>query len=216
MSSGKVMVYTDGASRGNPGPAAAAFVIAHDDVPVLEYAEAIGKATNNVAEYTAMIRALDCCRRLGIKKLRLHSDSELMVKQMRGEYKVKHPDMLPLFAQARKLQDGFERVDFVHVPRAENAEADRLGNEALDGKPHPLPVLDGFSFTCLEANDDEAVPDAAQIAVLQRAQEAWSTGDDRVKPADIWTELQNTLVAEGRLQPARGAKPASGTRRRKK
>jgi ribonuclease HI len=212
----KVTVYTDGASRGNPGPAAAAFVIAHDDVPILEYAEPIGKATNNFAEYTAMIRALDCCRQLGVKKLRLHSDSELMVKQMRGEYQVRHPDILPLFAKARDLVSEFQHVEFVHVPRAENAEADRLGNEALDGTPHPLPALEGFHFPDVEPEDIASVPDAAQITVLQRAYDAWSSGDDSLKPADVWSELQKSLVQESRLKPSAESKPSRGTRRRKK
>lgn len=212
----KVTVYTDGASRGNPGPAAAAFVIAHDDVPILEYAEPIGKATNNVAEYTAMIRALDCCQHLGVKTLQLHSDSELMVKQMRGEYQVKHPDILPLFAKARDLVSAFKHVVFVHVPRAENADADRLGNEALDGHPHPLPPLDGFRLPEAEPDDNELIPEAAQIAVLQRAFDAWSSGDTSLKPADVWSELQKSLALEGRLTPPKGSKSGRGGRRRKK
>jgi ribonuclease HI len=209
MASPKVTVHTDGASRGNPGPAAAAFVIAHDGVPILEYSEPIGKATNNFAEYTAMIRALDCCRQLGVTRLSLHSDSELMVKQMRSEYKVKHPDILPLFTKARELVQLFKHVTFVHVPREDNADADRLGNEALDGHPHPLPPLDGFSLADVEHTADVPVPDAAQIAILQKAHQAWSSGDDSLKPADVWAELQKSLVEAGRLSPP----PDSKTRR---
>lgn len=215
MPTGKVTVHTDGASRGNPGPAAASFVISHDQVPILEYAEAIGKATNNFAEYTAMIRALECCQRLGINQLRLHSDSELMVKQMRGEYKVKHPDIIPLYDQAKKLAAGFASLEFVHVPRAENAVADRLGNDALNGKPHPLPPLDGFTFARVEEPDDKPAADAAQIAILQRAEEAWASGDSTVKPADIWAELQQSLQREGRLKTASKSRAGGKSRRRK-
>src|SRR5262245_15724423 len=103
MTKPEVTVWTDGASRGNPGPAAAAFIIAHDGIEIIEYAEPIGTATNNVAEYTAMIRALQCCAQLKIERVVLHSDSELMVKQMRGEYRVKHPDILPLYEEAKEL-----------------------------------------------------------------------------------------------------------------
>ena len=220
MSSGKVTVYTDGASRGNPGPAAASFVILHDDVPIVEYAEPIGDKTNNFAEYTAMIRALDCCRRMGIKKLRLHSDSELMVKQMRGEYKVKHADIIPLHGKASDLVDAIGHVEFAYIPRKENAEADRLGNEALDGKPRPLPPLDGFKVGDggVRNSDDDGgpVPDTAQIAVLQRAYDAWSSGDNSPKPADVWMELQKTLVAEARLKSATARKAAPARVKRKK
>ncbi len=220
MSSGKVTVFTDGASRGNPGPAAASFVILHDDVPIVEYAEQIGNRTNNYAEYTAMIRALECCRRMGVSKLRLHSDSELMVKQMRGEYKVKHADIIPLHDRASDLVAAIGRVEFVYVPRKENAAADRLGNAALDGKPRPLPPLEGFKLSDGDGQpaeeDDALVPDAAQIAVLQRAYESWSEGDNGLKPADVWAELQKTLVAESRLKSGSARKPAITRPKRKK
>ncbi len=220
MSSGKVTVYTDGASRGNPGPAAASFVILHDDVPIVEYAEPIGNRTNNFAEYTAMIRALECCSKMGINKLRLHSDSELMVKQMRGEYKVKHADIIPLHDRASNLVAAIGRVEFAYVPRKENAEADRLGNEALDGKPRPLPSLDGFKLSDGDdqpADKDEVpVPNAAQIAVLQRAYDSWSEGDNGLKPADVWEELQKTLIAESRLKSGSARKPAATRLKRKK
>ncbi|MBX7104777.1 MAG: ribonuclease HI family protein [Gemmataceae bacterium] len=210
----EVTVYTDGASRGNPGPAAAAFVVLVDDVQVLEFSEPIGKTTNNVAEYTAMIRALECCRKLQSRRVHLHSDSELMVKQMRGEYKVRHPDILPLYEEARDLVSQFDHVSFTHVPRAENAEADRLGNEALDGRPVPLPSLDGRHVVeRTPAPPADERPDADYLAILGRARDAWARGSDVPEVDDVWKQILSKLKQDRRLRDGKAS--ASGGRKKK-
>src|SRR5881398_493972 len=100
-----VTIYTDGAARGNPGPAAFAYVIRRTDGGILEeHSQCMGETTNNVAEYTALVRALERALALGAKKVLLHSDSELMVKQMRGEYKVKNEGLRDLYEQASELE----------------------------------------------------------------------------------------------------------------
>ena len=134
MSEPTATVHIDGAARGNPGPAAYSLVLRRPGLPVIEEAEPIGKATNNVAEYTALVRALERASELGVKALAVFSDSELLVKQMNGEYRVKHPDLQELYQEAQALRKRFDRVTLTHVRRAENADADRLGNQALDGK----------------------------------------------------------------------------------
>ncbi len=128
-------VHIDGAARGNPGPAAYALILKRPGLPVIEEAATIGRATNNVAEYTALIRALERAAELGVRSLAVFSDSELLVKQMNGEYRVKHPDLQDLYREAQRLRKGFDRVTLTHVRRGQNADADRLCNEALDGKP---------------------------------------------------------------------------------
>jgi ribonuclease HI len=126
----KVTVHVDGGARGNPGPAAAAAVITG---PVRDEAsELLGTATNNVAEYRGLLLGLRRARELGATEVEVVNDSELIAKQVNGDYKVKHPDMKPLHAAALQALNGFERWSIRSVPRAQNADADRLVNEALD------------------------------------------------------------------------------------
>ncbi len=134
-------IHTDGASRGNPGPAAYAYVIRCDGREPIEEAGRIGRMTNNQAEYTALVRALEHALELGAEnRVIVHSDSELLVKQMRGEYRVKNEDLRDLSEQARALTRRFRGgVTFRHVRREENSRADALGNEALDGLREPTP-----------------------------------------------------------------------------
>jgi ribonuclease HI len=128
-------INTDGASRGNPGPAAFAYIITWPDGTLLEEAGTLGKMTNNQAEYTALVRALDHAARIGTShSLVILSDSELMVRQMKGEYRVKNGDLRPLFEQAQRLAKQFPTVELQHIRREANREADRLCNEALDGQ----------------------------------------------------------------------------------
>jgi ribonuclease HI len=134
---GVFTIHTDGAARGNPGPAAYAFVIERSGETVAEEHGCLGDTTNNVAEYTALIKALTRAGQLGSRRLDINSDSELMVKQMRGEYKVKNAGLLLLFEEAKDLVAGFEQVKFHHVRREQNRRADALCNEALDGAPKP-------------------------------------------------------------------------------
>jgi ribonuclease HI len=131
----KVVVHVDGGARGNPGPAAAGAVVSTPAGDVLDEAgEAIGVATNNVAEYRGLLLGLELARKLGADEVEVVNDSELVAKQVNGVYKVKHPDMKPLHAAALKALGGFKRWSIRSVPRAENADADALVNQALDAR----------------------------------------------------------------------------------
>ncbi|MGH2867704.1 MAG: ribonuclease HI family protein [Solirubrobacteraceae bacterium] len=130
----RLTVHVDGGARGNPGPAAIGVVVSASDGGVLdEVGERIGVATNNVAEYKALLRGLERAEALGAREVELVNDSELIAKQLTGAYKVKHPAMKPLYEQAMAALSGFHAWRIRTVPRAQNAEADRLVNEALDG-----------------------------------------------------------------------------------
>ncbi len=129
----KARLFTDGGSRGNPGPAAYAFVLEADDGTVLDArGEAIGVATNNVAEYSALVAGLERAAEAGVDELEVVSDSELMVKQMRGEYKVKNRALQDLFLDASRAARRIRRVTYTAVRREHNELADSLVNEALD------------------------------------------------------------------------------------
>lgn len=129
-----VVIHTDGASRGNPGPAALGLVVlGPDNQAIFEFAEPLGDQTNNFAEYTAVIRALELAAKGGAERVTIKSDSELLVRQLSGVYKVKSPVIKPLFFRCRELSEGFQNVSFEHVRREYNKEADALANEALDG-----------------------------------------------------------------------------------
>jgi ribonuclease HI len=129
---GRLVVNVDGGARGNPGPAAIGVVISDDGGVLEEHAERIGEATNNVAEYRALLRGIERAAALGASELELIGDSELVVRQVRGEYKVKDATLRGLHEQVRLALEGFERWSIRHVGRDENAEADRLVNLALD------------------------------------------------------------------------------------
>jgi len=129
----KVIVHVDGGSRGNPGPAAAACVITSPAGEVLgEYAQLLGKTTNNVAEYRALLLGVEHARELGAEEVEVVGDSELIAKQVKGVYKVKHEAMRPLHREAMTALGQFERWSIRTVPRAQNAHADALVNAALD------------------------------------------------------------------------------------
>ncbi|MGE5278511.1 MAG: ribonuclease HI family protein [Acidobacteriota bacterium] len=129
----RVVVHVDGGARGNPGPAAIAAVLADPDGEVLETrSEAIGHATNNVAEYRALLLGIERARALGARDLDLVGDSELIVRQVRGEYRVKDAALRELHAQVRAALADFDRWSIRNVPREDNAHADSLVNEALD------------------------------------------------------------------------------------
>jgi broad specificity phosphatase PhoE/ribonuclease HI len=130
----KVIVEADGGSRGNPGPAGYGSVVwTADRTTVLaESKQAIGRATNNVAEYRGLIAGLAEAARLGASEVAVSMDSKLVVEQMSGRWKVKHPDLAKLHAEARTLASRFDRVNYAWVPRAQNSYADRLANEAMD------------------------------------------------------------------------------------
>jgi ribonuclease H / adenosylcobalamin/alpha-ribazole phosphatase len=129
----KATLYTDGGARGNPGPAAFAYVLEGDDGTVLAaHGETIGVATNNVAEYRGLVAGLAKALELAVPEVEVVSDSELLVKQMRGEYKVKNEALRELSLEAARLGRRLDKVDYRHVRRAHNELADRLVNEALD------------------------------------------------------------------------------------
>jgi len=135
----KIIVYTDGASRGNPGPASIGVVVKNDKEKILkEYSKTIGETTNNDAEYQAVIFVLKKMKALFGKKniknyeILIKSDSQLLVFQLTGKYKIKHPNIEKLFIQVWNLKVDYHKVDFEHIPREQNKLADQLANEALD------------------------------------------------------------------------------------
>ena len=133
MTKNKIIIYTDGGARGNPGPAAIGVVVGEK-----HYSEAIGETTNNIAEYKAVIFALKKAKHLlgGDKcaetEIEIHSDSELIVNQLKGDYKIKDKELQPLFVEVWNLKQDFKKADFVLIPREENKIADSLVNRALD------------------------------------------------------------------------------------
>jgi len=129
----KAIIYTDGGARGNPGPAGIGAVIYNEHKkPVAEISEFLGVATNNQAEYKALIAAFRKAADLGVKELDCYLDSELVVKQLKGEYRVKDKDLALLFLDIHNLSLKFKNISYTHIPREMNKEADRLANEAMD------------------------------------------------------------------------------------
>ncbi|HEX4591310.1 MAG TPA: ribonuclease HI family protein [Gemmataceae bacterium] len=195
-------IYTDGAARGNPGPAAAAFVIEQPGRSPVEHAEKIGIATNNVAEYTALILALERAAALQLRRVDVRSDSELMVKQFNGEYSVKNSELKELYAEARAMARRLDTVTVSHVRRAENRRADQLCNAVLDGRPpaagpaaRPRPKPKG-------APARNAAVDEQAIACLRAALAA---GPTAATPEQVWDQLWSVLE-EGGVLKARRAK----------
>lgn len=156
--SGPWLLQTDGASRGNPGPAAIAYVLTDGQGLVrCEHAKTIGQATNNEAEYRAIIAGMERALAEGASTLLVKTDSQLLVRQMLGQYRVRSENLIPLFEQARALADRFAAVDFEHVDREDNRRADQLANQALDGKLNgDVPVADGGDKSAGVAVAEEA------------------------------------------------------------
>jgi ribonuclease HI len=199
-----VSIHIDGASRGNPGDAACAYVIAMPSGPPIEEAIRLERTTNNVAEYTALLHALRRARLLGVSRLLIHSDSELLVKQMNGEYRVKSADLLPLYEEAKDLCDDFDVVTLRHVRREQNKRADELCNLALDGKlggdskasqhakpgKHHAPTKQAAAKSGARA--DQARAEA--VVCLQAAADAWARGGvSAVRPEAVWDQLWSIL-----------------------
>jgi ribonuclease HI len=171
-------VRIDGASRGNPGEAAYAVVIERPGQPAYEEADRLGQTTNNIAEYTALLRGLERAAELGGQRLDVFSDSELLVKQMNGEYRVKNADLKELHALATERLKQFERVTIRHVRRSENSRADALCNQALDGRPLP-PAAAPSPSPCEQI-----------LACLRRAAADWAKGDPtRPDPEKVCEEI---------------------------
>lgn len=131
----KLTVFADGGSRGNPGPAAAGAVVTDETGTVVrEIGTFLGITTNNVAEWTGLITGLEAALELGADEIVIRLDSELVINQLTGVYRVKHPNMIPLHAKAKKLLKKFTHVDVKHVPRRQNAAADAVVNAVLDAR----------------------------------------------------------------------------------
>ena len=177
----------DGGSRGNPGPASYGVVIRDPRGQVVaKLKKYIGRSTNNVAEYYGLIAALDYAQQHCIRALRVESDSELLVRQMRGQYKVKSPELRPLFERARKMAQTFDSFKIEHVYREQNAEADALANEALDetsgapsrmksdapvAKPHPAQprkIRARFRNGALVPLDPLDLPEGSEVEISVR------------------------------------------------
>jgi ribonuclease HI len=178
----------DGAARGNPGPASYGVLIRDGQGElVAKLKKYIGRMTNNVAEYYGLIAALDYAESHGIRALRVESDSELLVKQMQGQYKVKSEDLRPLFERAKKMSQGFESFRIDHVYREQNREADALANEALDetsgvpsaagapakaaapdAKPSPRWIQARFRSGILYPLEDIDLPDGTEVEIVLR------------------------------------------------
>ena len=132
------VLYCDGASRGNPGPAAIGFVLVDPDgEELVARGETIGRQTNNVAEYTALQRGREAAQARGLRRLQVRMDSELVVRQLLGLYRVKNPGLAPLYLAVRQLAARFGSFRIEHVPREANRRADALANAALDAVPSP-------------------------------------------------------------------------------
>jgi ribonuclease HI len=198
-----IIIHTDGGSRGNPGPAAYAFVLETPAGETVEEKIYLGQTTNNVAEYTGLVRALEKARELGGRHLVIHSDSELLVKQMNGQYRVKNEGLRPLYEEAQALAKEFASVEIRHVRREFNKRADRLCNEAMDEPSEHLP-LPTFAPTKTSAAPPRPAVDpladvrARAIKLLAKHAETWAEGDaDDPDPAAVWDELWELLTRAG-------------------
>jgi ribonuclease HI len=198
MSGDTATIHIDGASRGNPGDAAYAVVINVPGRATIEESGVLGKETNNVAEYTALIKALEKAHHLGLKRLRIMSDSELLVKQVNGEYRVKNEDLRWLFDEAKKLMGHFASVSLQHVRRDQNKRADDLCNEALDGQKPKKAASAQPKKPAAEVGDDRVRDDCVEC--LRSAKSCWSRGEPVPSPELVWEQLWSILEEGGVLR----------------
>jgi ribonuclease HI len=188
-------IYTDGGSRGNPGPAAYAYVIKRPEEPDIEEMGCLGQTTNNIAEYTGLVKALEHAKELGGKKLIVNSDSELMVKQMNGQYKVKNAGLAPLYQRAAALRKQFEAVTIKHIYRDQNAQADALCNEAMDNPRDSKPRSVAVGHDSNRVGTDEKTESASNppktlaltplmqsLDILKRSAAQWAKSGDPTDP----------------------------------
>ena len=212
----ELTIYTDGGSRGNPGPAAYAYVIQRKGESDIEEKGFLGRTTNNIAEYTGLVKALEHARHLGASRLTVYSDSELMVKQMNGEYRVKNPGLQPLYEQAARLRKEFAFVAIRHVRRELNKQADRLCNEAMDNPaehqplPLSLPPREPIAAVAPPAAKAEATGDDVRlraIEILSACARPWAQGDpESPRPGVVWDELWRLLVDSKAVRRSRTLK----------
>jgi ribonuclease HI len=200
---GVVRIHTDGAARGNPGPAAFAYVIERDGEEDIEGNGYLGTQTNNAAEYIALVRALEHAVKLKARRLEVFTDSDLMVNQMSGMYKVKNIGLKPYWEQARRLVKEFESVNIQHVPREQNGRADRLCNAALDGATGKPTVAKGRKPVASTASARDDTVRAAAVECLRQVAAAWARGDaNNPRPQDVWEQLWSILEEGGVLRAA--------------
>ena len=205
MSDVVAVIHIDGASRGNPGDAAYAVVIQVPGREPVEEFGALGKETNNVAEYTALIRALERAKILGLSRLHIHSDSELLVKQMNGEYRVKNDDLRWLFNEAQGLVKQFASVRLTHVRREENRRADELCNQALDALKPKKPAAPAKAKPKKPkgtVGDGPVRSDALECLASARA--CWRRGEAVPSPEQVWDQLWSVLEEGGVLRKVKG------------
>lgn len=180
-------IFTDGGSRGNPGPAGYAYIIKRPGQADIEIKCYLGKTTNNIAEYTGMLKALEHAKQLGGTKLIVNSDSELMVKQMNGIYRVKNEGLLPIYTKASALRKQFDGVTFKHVYREQNTQADALCNEAMDDRS-PLPEEIELEIGAANPSSpktspkplvaiEELTPFMQALDLLKQSAKLWATGN---------------------------------------
>jgi ribonuclease HI len=203
MSEDTAVIHIDGASRGNPGEAAYAIVINVPSRPPIEEYGTLGKETNNVAEYTALIKALEKAHALGLSRLRINSDSELLVKQVNGEYRVKNDDLKALSEEAKGLMRHFKSVTVSHVRREQNKRADELCNLALDGeKPKQLSRAARLPKQPPGMIGDARVRDEA-LECLRSAKACWQRGETAPSAEIVWDQLWSILQDGGVLRKAK-------------
>lgn len=194
-------IYTDGGARGNPGPAAYAYVIKRPGVADIEGKAYLGKTTNNIAEYTGLVKALEHAKALGGKKLIVNSDSELLVKQMNGQYKVKNEGLRPLYQKANELRKHFAQVTIKHVYREQNSQADALCNEAMDDRAPAAEsiVIKMEAAPLLEPAPapNGTTPTTRALELLKQSAAYWAKGNaNDPQPAEVLSQLVEILNPE--------------------
>lgn len=203
----ELVINIDGAARGNPGPAAYAYLIARGDEPPIEEAACMGEATNNVAEYTALVRALERALSLDAKSVLIRSDSELLVKQMTGIYRVKNEQLKQLFDEAKELARRIPSLRITHVRREQNSDADRLCNEVLDGERGGMEIRKlSFTSRVSPTEDPKTNPSVSVrvegIQLLSQIEKAWSRNDGTApSPVEVWDRIWGMLEDRGLLKP---------------
>ena len=196
-------IHIDGGSRGNPGPASYAVVLKAADGEIIEESGFLGSATNNVAEYTGLIKAFELAGRHHFKTLHIHSDSELLVKQMSGEYRVKNEELKVLFDEASDLRKKFSKVVITHVRRELNKRADELCNITLDKETKKEPkgpkVAAPKSVKQVNSISDGRVRGDC-LECLESARACWQRGENLPDAAMVWDQLWSILEEAGVLR----------------
>ena len=192
-------IHTDGGSRGNPGPAAYAYVIKRPGLADIEEKCYLGKTTNNIAEYTGLVKALEHAKRIGGKKLIVNSDSELMVKQLNGQYRVKNEGLRPFYEQAVALRKHFDSVTIKHIYRDQNSQADALCNEAMDDRSPTEQVFDRVEPAEKTRSESpatklEETPMMQALELLKHSATRWATGNATdPSPAEVLSKIVEIL-----------------------